>query len=102
MLVPPRALVDPAFDSLDLFFGQFVFRRRRRHHYVLILRRDSLVEPRFRSVARRDHSRFGERALLRVETQFRLALILVRPVTGETVVRKDRAHIAVEINRWFL
>src|SRR5262245_53114355 len=100
MLVPARAIVDPASDRLDLFFAQVVLRRGRRLPHVLILRRDALIELRFRPVARRDHARFSERALLRVEAQLRLALILVRPVTGEAIVRQYRTNLAIEIDRY--
>jgi hypothetical protein len=40
-----------------------------------------------------------EQALFTVEAQLGLAMVRVRSVALETVVREDRAHVAVEAHR---
>jgi len=45
---------------------------------------------------------FLEESILRVKTQLGLPLLGVRPVTFETMVRKNRADVPIEVNsRWF-
>ena len=41
----------------------------------------------------------GQGAGLRIEPQVGLALVLVRPVTGETILGQDRPDVAIEFDR---
>ena len=50
-------------------------------------------------VARLNDAGFEESSFLRVEMEFRLALLFVRSVAGEAVVREDGQDIAIETYR---
>ncbi len=58
--------------------------------------RDALDEHAVGGVARNDDAGLEKRALAGVEMKLGLALLLVRAVARETVVRQDRTDVAVE------
>src|SRR5436190_1305693 len=86
VLAPLRAFVNPASEQRDLLFGQFMAGLRRRHHHGWISSADAFEQTALRRFARHDHAWLGKRALLGVEAQARLALLLVWSVALKTVV----------------
>ena len=102
VLVPGRALVDPARQHVDLLGRQaLVGQRRRGHPQTLVGVGHALVEQARPGVAGHDGGAAGarpERPVLRVEAQPRLAGALVRPVAREAVVGQDRPHVALEVD----
>jgi len=92
-----RALGDPFCKDLLLLRSELLVRRHRGHHQRQILLVDSLNQPTGRSVARLEHSsRHGD--LAPVQTQTGLSGIAVGTVACETVLRKNRPHIAIELD----
>ena len=102
VLVPGRALVDPARQHVDLRGRQpLVGQRRGRHAQALVGVGDALVQHARPGVAGHDGGApraRSERTLLRVEAQPRLAGALVGPMAREAVVGQDRPHVALEVD----
>ena len=95
-----RALFDPPLNQVALLRRQLLVRLRRRHLLVGIGAQDA--HPR---IAARQIPRLDRRhavlirpvcALLRIQPQLRLALLRIEAMACETVVRKNRADIAIE------
>ena len=96
-----RSLGDPLLQQRLLPFVQLLAGVRRRHQVVLVVREDAGHKFAVRRFARHDGgviAKIGQRPLACVETKIGLALLGVRPVTGETVVAQQRPDIPGEIN----
>ena len=104
-----RTLLDPFFDQLFLPRREFLVGFRRRHHLRLVGRHDSHQQFAFVRPPRDDgrkpiHDR--ERAFPRVQPQPALApfatfaIVGIRSVTTNAVLRKDRPNVPVEIDRF--
>src|SRR5262249_47781556 len=99
VLLPLRALLDPAADQVDLGGAVRPPGIRGRHPHRRILGRnaaDHLAAPR---IARHDGEPSAQVALgdrFDVESQRGFAITLVRTVAGVTLVGKDGADVAVE------
>ena len=101
MLLIFRALFDPITNKSDLrgcqLFAGFrgrqpffrVIRRQPRHHQALLRR------PRDNRAA---VLQFRPAPPLGIETQFRLPLVLVRAMALETVIRKYRPYVPIELD----
>ena len=101
MLLPRRALGNPALQRVDLFGGQSLVRKLGRHPARFVCLRDPLNEQTGIRLARDDwRSRlsFGECAFAGIQPQTRHARRLVRTVAVEAVIRKNRTNFALEIN----
>ena len=99
MPFPLRVLFDPAPQQIDLRRRQLVARIGRRHFFVRVVAGDAAKE--FARLRLAAHNRAGllavaDRSSFRIQPQVRLPLILVRPVTLKTVVRKNRPNVPVE------
>src|SRR5688500_7027257 len=99
MGVPFRAFTNPSSKLVNLPFGKGVSGIGRWHAICRVGLGDFLVEHAFRGVAADDDALFGESAFLRVEMKLRFALLFVRAVTGEAVVRQNRPDVPVEADR---
>ena len=97
-----RTLVNPAREDSALRGGQRAVQLCGRHDLVPIRAVDALQQRALLGLARHDGPLAAfqkcRRPFRRIEPQARLALLPVRPVTGEAPVRQDRPHVAVEIN----
>ena len=105
--LPGRAFGDPALEKIDLCGRKLFARLRRRHDFLGIARRDARHHLALLQVAGNNRVVAGlrglERLVLHVQPQLALALVFVRPVAGEAVVREQRADVAVELDglrRW--
>ena len=102
VLVPRRALVDPAGQHVDLPGRQpLVGQRRGRHPQPFVGVGDALVQQARPGVAGHDGGTARarpERPVPRVEPQPRLARALVGPVAREAVVGQNRPHVALEVD----
>ena len=97
-----RAFVDPALERGD-FFGREAtdLRLGRGHDFLLVGAFDAEHQFALGAVAGDDHRGAifdAEGAFLRVEAQLRLAALFIGAVAMVTLVRKDRAHLAAEID----
>jgi hypothetical protein len=96
MITPGSALIDPLANDVDVRRRERLVGRRWRHLLVSVVSRDAAEQF---TVRRRniDHvpCRFGI-----VETQVRLARLVVRTVAVEAVIGQDRQHMATKANRF--
>src|SRR5262249_43605330 len=95
MRFPVGALIDPAANEVDLRFSEDETGAGRRHAIRFVGRADALVEPAPGAVRWRDDA---IAALLGVEAETSLALLLVGAVAGEALVGQDGADLTVEID----
>ena len=100
MRLPLRPLRDPVPEQTNLRLGQALARFRRRHPVILILSHDQFeqfavfgIAPNNRGIAGFE---FGQGPFLLIKTQARFAFGFVGSVTGITILREDRADIAIE------
>ncbi len=93
-ILAPRG--DPAAQRLDLGRGEGLAGLRGRHALGGVFRRDPLDQRTLVRLAGHDGAG-GAGGLLDVEPQVGLAMLRVRAVAGETLVRQDRADVAVEV-----
>ena len=96
------ALLDPTLQRSLLVLRQRPLELGRRHHVVFVVREDALHEFTRVHVAGRDRNGAGlqrrARALFDIEPQSSLARSFVRPVARKAAIRKDRPHIATEVD----
>ena len=104
MLRPRRSLLDPSLDKADLSRRQLFAAFHRRHVLRRVLCHESrkqLALGRFpRHHRERAALQFAEQSVLDVEPKFCFALLIVRAMTGETVLRQDGADFAIEVDGW--
>ena len=97
-----RALFEPLLEHRHLPRRELLVRLGRRHDVVGIRRRDAPPQRALRHLPRHHRAQpFAQvraRAVLGIQTQLRLALLLIRPVAREAVVRQNRPHVVVEIH----
>ncbi len=98
MLLPPSPFIDPLPEQCNLLFCQLVPGFRRRHDNIRIFGRNASDQSRFRRIAWHNHAGFDKGSGFGVEAKSGHTLFVVGPMTGETVVRKDRTYLAVEID----
>ena len=97
-----RALGDPAFEYFLLLRGENLVRIRRRHEIIALIEdtSDDVALVRLSGSDDGDAVLGLHRGVLKtIEPQFRLAGRRIRAVTDETILRQDRAHVAVVFNR---
>ena len=102
MPFPRRTRQNPFPQRLDLLGLQRLVRIRGRHLVIEVRGGDAQPEFALREFARH-HGRLVlrrllEKSFLGVEAQTGLAMIRIRPVAGEAVVREDGPHVAIELN----
>src|SRR5581483_2747714 len=93
---------NPFLEQLDLRRGKFFAALGRRHQIVWIGCGDAFDELTARAVARLDDRMAVvqfESAFFGIEAKLGFALTGIRAVTSETIVGKQRADIAAEIDR---
>jgi len=96
-----RAFGDPAFQRLFFERAQRVFVLRRRHQFVRVGGKNPLHQLALFGLAGHDAevaAEIGERAPPRVEPVVG-GIVLVRSMAGKAFGRKNRAHIAAEVQR---
>ena len=97
-----RALFDPLLEELKFLGGDFFVGFRGRHNLLRVLIKNSRNN--FRSIGFSGFDRDFEfsafrRSLVCVESQFSFSGFFVGAVAVKTLVGKDGANIAIEINR---
>jgi hypothetical protein len=101
--LPFRPLSNPAFEQIDFRLGEREMRIPGWHQVVGVLRRNSAVKLALGWIPRLDDAKaaFGraEGSILGVQTELRLALLLVRPVANPTTIRQQRTNLVIEIDR---
>ena len=99
---PRRPLLDPAPQHRDLLGRQLLAALLGRHLQLGVVVLDPIDQVALIGLARHDRRlaplKLGERPFLGVEPQLGFALLIVGPVAGETVVRKDRPDLPREIH----
>src|SRR5688500_6660264 len=100
MILPLRALFDPAAEQGDFVCRKLTGGFRRRHVLVGILRGDAVDQLALIWLAGNDrrHVAGRKRTRLGVEPESGLSLPRIRPVTLEARVGKDRTDVAVELD----
>jgi hypothetical protein len=102
VLLPFGSLRDPAREQIDLLRSQLLARFRRGHDIIGIFAGDAFDHLALGRFARHDCEIAGlgrlERVFLLIETQLGFALLVVRTVALETILRKDGPDLPVEIN----
>ena len=98
MLLIPRALLDPELQRVLLLLRELLVRLRGRHEVVFVRRDDALPDLALRKIARFDRKcavlgRVG--SFRRVEPQLGLALLRIKAVAREAVLREDGPDIAI-------
>ena len=97
-----RARRDPSSEYLPLLGWQRFVTLRRWPHLICIGRVDPGPDGALLQITRHDRDgstgSLSVSALRRIQTQLRLPLLHIRPVTRETFVGKNRTHIAVEVD----
>ena len=96
---PARPFIYPAHERGNLLLVERVAGIRWRHAEVRVFGGDALDEYGACGIAGDDDAGLGECAFFGIEAQPRHALLVVRAVTGEAVVRENGPHVAVEIHR---
>jgi hypothetical protein len=86
---------NPFSQSLALAGLQFLVSVRRGHSLLGVAREDAPDKLTGLRLARHDRA-FLERHRAHIQTQLGFALILVRPVATEAMIREDGADIAIE------
>src|SRR5262249_23154924 len=102
VLLPLRPLLDPALEQRDLLRLEARADRTRRHALRLVLVKDAAQQLTLAGVARNDGvitPQIRESAGLGVEAGVGLAFALVGAVALEAGIRRDRADVAVELDR---
>ena len=93
---------DPILEQGDLFRAQSVTVFRGRHHLLLVFGLDPEDQFTVLWLARHDGMvaiEIAPRTILGVEPQVRFARLLIRPMTGKAMLRKDRADLAIKVRR---
>ena len=102
VVLPVGALIDPAPEELFLMIREALSRVARRHSGQAVRRVHPADEAAPLRVSRKDGkaaAQIGQSAVPRVQAQGTHALVLVRPVTGEALVRQDGPNVPVELDR---
>ena len=103
VLLPFRPRTDPLPNRLDLFRGQALARLGRRHEILRFRRNHPLIHQTLLRRTRLDRMLVIPVGLecirLQIQTQSGFSLLLVRPMTGKTIVRENRQDIPAEANR---
>ena len=97
-----RPLRNPLFQNHLLLHRQRQLRFLRRHHLIGIFRKNAVNQFTVLRVSRL----YGKRSTLplgncprpHIQPQLPLPRLRIRPVTGETILRKNRPHIAIKRN----
>ena len=101
VVLPVGALIDPAPEELLLMIREALPRVARRHSGQAVPRVHPVDEAAPLRVSRNDGeaaAQIGQSAIRRVQAQGTHALVFVRPVTGEALVRQDRPNVPVELD----
>src|SRR5207248_2288671 len=101
VILPRRALLDPAAQQFELPRCELAAGVRQRHALRRIGRRDAAPEMTVRELAGHDGAvlaEIAEEAALGVEAQVGLARGLGRAVAGVARVRQDRPDVAVKLD----
>src|SRR2546426_2898707 len=101
LLLPLGPLIDPLADQFDLFGSQVPLKPGWRHPNSIGLGTDLLIQFALRGFSGNNDvvaAPVSERALFGIKPQARRPLLLIRPMAGKAIVRKDGTNLAVKIH----
>src|SRR5688572_10822041 len=101
MFFPGGSLLDPPAEGVFLLLRKLLVRMDGRHPQGFLVVRDALIQDAQLRLAGDNHLAalaFRESSFAHVETQAGHAGALIRAMTGEAIVGKDRADISLEVN----